>query len=162
MKRRYILLSLIAGALLFLLGAGESEAAKSKGKVVLSLKEKASVCEVIKAIYSEEKAKECDTNSTITQFTVVEGGKIKKAKKDQNVILKAKSTGKVVAKVIYVPESGLAVKDAVEVIGKQEKGVIWQYEGGWLLLEPEKEFVPALEETVKMKIKAQKQAVEGC
>ncbi len=158
MKRNITVITLILAALMMV--AGPVSAAKIKAKVTSAAATHDAVCTEVAALSGAEAGGECGIASDVTSIIILNTHKKLSLKDGQDVILKARGTGKVMGKVASVihgtdmSKLDGAVAENGAVIIKGGKGCV-------AVITPEKPFAPEKGSKVTLKTK-QKQTVEGC
>ena len=157
MKKNISIITVMLTALI-MTAAGPVSAAKIKAEVKAAAATHDEVCAGIKAIEGSD-AGQCPVGEAVKSAVILETGKKLSLKEGQDVILKARGTGKVMAKVAALIPEG---KD-MSALGKAEDGavIIKGKKGCIAVIMPEKPFTPEKDAKVTLKTK-QKPAVEGC
>ncbi len=157
MKKNLSIITVMFAALV-LTAAGPASAAKIKAHVKTAATNHEEVCAGITQLEGKD-ANACAVNEDVTSITILEAGKKLSMKEGQDVILKAKGTGKVMAKVATIIPAG----EESTALDKTENGavVIKGDKGCIAVIVPEKPFAPEKDAKVTIKTK-HRPAVEGC
>ncbi len=141
-----------------IVAAGSVYAARIKANVTSVASNHDEVCAGVTQLAGTD-AKNCTVKDDVTGAVILEAGKKLSLKEGQDVILKAKGTGKVMAKVAAVIKAG----DDISALEKTENGaiIVKGKKGCIAVIVPEKPFAPENGAKVTIKTK-QTQTVEGC
>ncbi len=137
-------------------------AARIKGRVVETASGARQVCSVIyKTAGEADQDEACTLAPGVTSLVVVEAGKKIAIRQGQDVILKARGTGKVMGKAIKVFARGADVKEILAALDSDGLVVVTGTDGNMVIIKPGEGFAPESGARVTIKTK-QVQAVEGC
>ncbi len=159
MKRNISIITLMFAALIML--AGPVSAAKIKAEVASAPETHDQVCAGIAELAGAQAGGECTVSSDVTGIVILDTNKRLSLKEGQDVILKAKGTGKVMGKVSKVMPADTELSQMAGAVGSSGAVIIKGGKGCVAVITPEKSFTPEKGSRVTLKTK-QKQAVEGC
>ncbi len=159
MKRNFSIMTLILVSLL-MLSAGPASAARLKGVVTSAATSHHEVCASIAQLSGTE-AGTCAVSEEVKNAVLIKATRKLSMKEGQDVILKAKGTGKVMARVAKVLPKGTDLKTLSEAVTNNGAIIVTGEKGKMAVIIPEKPFVPEKDAKVTMKTK-QKQLIEGC
>ncbi len=159
MKRNITIITLMFAALMMV--AGPVSAAKIKAEVTSAAATHDAVCADIAQLSGTEAGGECGIDAGVTSIVILNTHKKLSLKEGQDVILKAKGTGKVMGKVSSVIPEGTDMAKIAGAVGTNGAVVIKGGKGCVAVITPEKPFAPEKGGKVTLKTK-KKQTVEGC
>ena len=137
-------------------------AARIKGSVVETASGAQQVCSVIyRTAGGGDQGEACTLAPGVTSLVVVEAVKKVSIKQGQDVILKARGTGKVMGKAVKVFAKGADVDEIVAAVDSDGLVFVTGTDGNMVVIEPGEKFTPESGARVTIKTK-QVQAVEGC
>ncbi len=159
MKRNLSILTLMLVSL-FMLSAAPASAARLKGVVTSAATSHDEVCSSIAQLSGTE-AGTCTVSEDVNSVVLIKATKKLSMKEGQDVILKSRGTGKVMARVSKVLPKGTDLKTLSEAVTGNSAIIITGEKGKMAVIIPEKPFAPEKDAKVTMKTK-QKQVIEGC
>ncbi len=160
MKKNLTVITIMFSALVMLV-AGPASAAKIKADVTAAAATHDEVCTDVAALAGTEKGGECAVDSGVTSVVILNTKKRISVKEGQDVILKARGTGKVMARVLKVIPADGDMSELNSAVDRSGAVIIKGGKGCIAVITPEKPFAPEKGSRVTMKTK-QQQAVEGC
>ena len=160
MKKNISIITLLFAALVMLM-AGPASAAKIKAVVASAATTHDQVCAGVADLTGSEAGTECAIDSKVTNVVILNAKKKLSLKDGQDVILKSKGTGKVMASVTKIIPADGNKSELNSAVGSNGAVIIKGGKGCIAVITPEKPFAPEKDSKVTLKTK-QKQAIEGC
>jgi hypothetical protein len=160
MKKNFTSITLIFTALVMLM-AGPASAAKIKAVVTSAATTHDQVCAEVSDLTAGKAGTECAIDSSVTSAVILNTKKKLSMKEGQDVILKSKDTGKVMASVTKIIPADGNKSELNSAVGNNGAVIIKGGKGSIAVITPEKPFAPEKDSKVTLKTK-QKQAIEGC